>query len=221
MAGTDDHSPVNLNKIGNSYRVYAFHGVSKGETVLKNNNTAVFSGVNISPQAGFTIFVNWEKGSLKIKGIKKLMLNLPFMDMFLWGIFGLIVPLVALSFILIIYYRQRKSLTPIFTRESANQPPMELSPFFLGILLEKKITPRVLLGEIIDLCQRGYLVVFKENNRYILGKRKELDENLTAWEKSLVEELFPSKALESNENINAREKSQLYSQKIKVASEKA
>lgn len=205
-----------------SYRLYAFHGVGASNASMVNNNQVIFQGSFLTNNAGFSIFTSWPKGTIKFPFIKKLAYNtndLPIID---WIIFGLILPLFAIILLIILFLRHKTHEIINSTNEIIDKPPTQLSPLQVGILVDKKIYAKTLMATIIDLCEKGYLVIVRKNNEYFFAKRQMPDKNLSFWESNLVEELTISNRILANEmEIKAQIDRNIFSPKIKASYEQA
>jgi hypothetical protein len=71
---------------------------------------------------------------------------------------------------------------------------------------------------LIDLCQRGYLVIVKKSGQYYLSQRKPFDENLESWEREVLEALFPiANAKMTTQAVKAINRQSLFSPKVRRA----
>lgn len=202
----------------NNYRVITWHGVSSHDVTLdiKNNKKIIYSGEGLGPQSGFTVYAYWPRNTFQFSLFKRTILNLSTMEITFWLVFGLLLPLFAIAMMTIMYWRKRHQSHYIPSLEMVDHPPSNLSPLMVGILFEMKINSHTMLSAILDLCQRGYLVIAKDKKYYAFGRRKEIDDNLRDWEKMLLEELFASNAVwAKEEDIQRHSKEQLFSPKIR------
>ncbi len=85
--------------------------------------------------------------------------------------------------------------TPI----TAYEPPADLTPGQVGLLIDEKVDPQDIVSEIIELARRGYLKIekkevkrflFGHKNEYIFHKLKDIDDNLTNYQKTLLRGIF-------------------------------
>ena len=112
-----------------------------------------------------------------------------------WILSGLLIPLfVALVFLFLIALQIKweifsPSIIPI------NSPPDKLSPALVGLLFEKKISPRQIAATLIDLANRGYLILGYDQESLFFTPGKKPDNNLRNYEKVLLSELFERKRL--------------------------
>lgn len=211
------NSPFKIESKDNNtpYRVYAFHGVGYYQAYQSNPKTVVFTGDYFSPEAGFTITTTWPKGTFHFSIIRELLLNISTFELTFWIIFGFILPILTFIFLLFIYRRNLERLHFEPPKTILDKPPNDLPSLMVGILFEKKIYAFTLVSAILDLCERGYLIIIKEDKQYILGKRKLPDEHLRTWEKELLEEIFANERVwTKQEDVEVRSHKQLFSKKI-------
>lgn len=210
------HSPVAFKDEDiSNYRVYAYHGVGKSEAQLIDRQSVRYFGEYLGPESGFTVAMNWPKGTLTLGRWQSIVLDLSNIELIFWLVYGLVLPIIGFFLLILTYWRSRQKLHFNPPRTIGEKLPVDLSPLMTGIILEKKIHPHILLSAILDLCQRGYLIIIKSENRYIFGKRKKIDENLRPWEKELLEEIFAAETVwTEEEDVETRSNKQLFSPKI-------
>ncbi len=197
------------------YRVYAFHGVGYYQAYQSSPKTIVFTGDYFSPEAGFTITTTWPKGTFNFSTMRKWFLNISTFELTFWILFGFILPILTLIILLLIYRRNLERLHFEAPQTIIDKPPSDLPSLMVGILFDKKIFAYTLVSAILDLCERGYLIIIKEENQYILGKRKLPDEHLRPWEKELLSEIFANEQVwTKQQDVEFRSHKQLFSKKI-------
>lgn len=172
-----------------AYRVYAFHGVESSDASLLDENTIVYQGTMLGSASGFSIFASWPCGSINFPLIQKLRYDISDLPVTNWLIFGLILPAISLLLLAYLYLRQKTQVILNSTREKLDRPPSDLPPLQVGILVDKKIYPKTLMATILDLCEKGYLIIIKDKKQVVFAKRKQPDNELCQWEKNLIEEI--------------------------------
>ncbi len=87
--------------------------------------------------------------------------------------------------------------TPI----TAYEPPEDLTPGQVGLLIDEKVDPQDLVAEIIELARRGYLKIEKKTikrflghkTEYIFHKLKDADDKLAPYQKTLLKGMFKNR----------------------------
>lgn len=198
------------------YRIYAFHGVSSHSTNTAGSKKIIYYGQGLGANAGFTVYAVWPRNTFKFNILKRTLMDLTSMELIFWIVFGLLLPAFAVIIMVVMFWKKRHQAHYVPSLEKIDHPPSNLSPLVVGILFEMKIYPNIMLSAILDLCERGYLVIVRSKHHYAFGRRKELDDNLRDWEKNLLEELFTAKAIwAKEEDIQKHSKAQLFSPKIR------
>lgn len=169
---------------------YAIGGVLGATSEVTGAKTITYSADYAGPKGLMTISASWPKSILQLNRFQEAKLALTNLDSLPWIILGVSLPLVALVVLLFLIVRQRRQdrvlLGPI-----VSQPPTELSPLIVGVLVNKKIYPEEIVALLVDLCYRGYLVIIKNGPDYFFGKRKPPDQHLQLWEKNILEQVLP------------------------------
>lgn len=197
------------------YRVFAYHGAGAAKANIIDNQTVEYTGELIGPKAGFTIMASWPRSTLQFGWLQKTLLDFTVMELIFWMAFGLILPIFVLIILILMNLRRRAHIKYSPSGQIKDKPPNDIPSFMIGILFEKKIYPHVLLAAILDLCRRGYLIIIREDKKYIFGKRKKIDSNLRDWEKRLLEAIFATEPLWTDEaGVRSRSNNQLFSPKI-------
>ena len=154
---------------------------------------------NLRTGEGLTIAFGWEKGLVSPPSSWK---------RFLWAInlqenWVFLLPIFTLAFMISQWYRKgrdpkvRESITVMYEPPKFNKQP--LTPGEVGALLDEKLDPRDITSTILGLAVKGYIQIEEEKKDglifdkkdYYLKRVKASDENLSSFEKKLMEALFP------------------------------
>ena len=201
---------------GNIYTIGGATGTtSKGTTANQLNYRTSYSG----PNSLATMSASWPKSVLNLTKYQEIRLSMMNMDILPWIILGLFMPLLGLMLLLLLLYWDKRNY--VDSKEQAPRLPVRISPLLVGVIVNKKIFGEGLVGMLIDLCQRGYLVIVKKNNEYYLSKRKSFESGLEDFEREIVEQIFvdTNKHLTSG-GVEMVNKKMLYSPKVKDAFDK-
>ena len=205
-----------------AYRLYAFHGVESSTANMMSKNQINYQGTILSPPSGFSVFASWPRGTIKFPILKRLIFTITNLSIMNWIFFGLLLPAISMVILIILFVRYKTQIIINSTREIKETPPFILPPLQVGILVDKKIFPKTLMATILDLCEKGYLVIIKDKNQIVFAKRKLPDDNLRDWEKNLIEEitlnnLVWARISDLKNNVNRN----LFSPQIKACYEEA
>lgn len=208
--------PGNLAETDLNGNLYAIGGVSAPNTQKVANNQLLFTSSFASTSAVFTVSANWPKGLVAYNWWTNLKLSLLNLNLLPWLVVGILLPFICLLVLLDLIYKRRQS--NVVTTGVRSSIPSDLSPVLVGVLVNTKIQVPTIIALIIDLCQRGYLVIIKKNNTFSLGKQKEIDDHLQSWERNIIEQLFQQGGLEVSLDQHKKTNSQaLFSPKVTTA----
>lgn len=200
-----------------SANVYAIGGVIDPRVESIGANVVVFSAKAVGPKALMTLNASWPKSVLGLSPVEELRLSLSNLDSLPWLALGLSLPLVAGIVLLSLLSRLRRAERSR-VKENISQLPSKLSPMLVGVLVNKKIYPEEIVALLIDLCQRGYLVIVKKKGEYFLGKRREPDQYLEAWEADILSQLIrDSGRVISDKDVKLISKQSLFSPEVRRA----
>jgi hypothetical protein len=206
--------PTNDMTEGLTGNAFAISGVSNPKTTV-HNNTVVYSAEYAAPGSLFTVSASWPKRVLSLTKIQEIRLYLTNLEVLPWLTLGILLPIIGLSMLLLLYRRQRLDRVPVTS--ILDRPPSQLSAMLVGVLVQKKIHPRVIVALLVELCRRGYIVIVERTGQYYLSQRKPFDEHLTSWERNILEELFPDHGKLATEGLQEITDSSLFSPKVRDA----
>ncbi len=151
---------------------------------------------------GFTIAFGWDRGIVRPPSwFKRLLWKIAPEENWVF-----LIPLLSLSSVFYIWYKKgRDPITkgPVVVRYEPlrfNNKP--LSPAELGCLIDERMDPRDVTASIVGLAVRGYIKIEEtikeglilDSTDYYLSRKKDIDENLGIFEKTLMEKLFPARS---------------------------
>ncbi len=197
--------------------VYAIGGVTDASSEFLDAKTISYQADYAGPKGLMTISASWPKSILQLNSAEEARLVLSNLDSLPWIILGVSLPLVALIVLLILSGRQRRQ-DEVRLDRTVIEPPADLSPMIVGVLVNKKIYPEEIVALLVDLCYRGYLVIIKNGPDYFFGKRRSPDQHLQLWEKNILEQVLPTlKSKISNSEIIKVHKQNLFSPPVRDA----
>ncbi|MBI4948191.1 DUF2207 domain-containing protein [Candidatus Berkelbacteria bacterium] len=197
-----------------SANIYGIGGVGSKNTEIEGNKI-IFSALGAGPQSLITFNASWPKDILNLTPWANIKLTLLNLELIPWLFLGLFLPILTVAIYLTLRATNRKN--SISTSEVINSPIDTLSPMFVGTLVNKKVYPEEVVAMIIDLCQRGYLMIVKKINGFYLTPRKEIDHNLAPWEAEILSQIFASVKDVTSKEFTKETSNQLFSKKVKNA----
>jgi len=198
------HLPAEVDKNQITQRIFVGPLASKNETSnyeVIDNRTVKFWGDNLRPNEFLTIVVTWPKGLVKK----------PFL--YRNQIINWLVLLLALALPIFVFSRAYQAW-----RESGQdpkidktiiaqyEPPEDLLPGVVGILVDQRFDVREVTATVINLAVRGYLRIregrarFFRGQEYIFEKLKEGKE-LKPFENKIMESVFSTRSVVSTDDL--------------------
>ncbi len=196
--------------------VYAIGGVENPQTTTSSPDQLHYSADFAGPSSLLTVNANWAKDVLVLSAVQEAQLAFYQLDAAPWLALGVLLPLASLIVLARLLFAQRRSERVV----TATNPklPSAAPAVIAGVLVRKKIYPEEIAALIIDLCQRGYLLIVKRSGVYYLVRRKPADEALQDWERKIVDELLPVNDQTGSEpNLHQLGSQALYSPKVRSA----
>ncbi len=170
--------------------------------IIKGNSVE-FSGINILPNNFLTIVVSWPKGLVK----KPFLYQNQIINLFVIFL-ALLIPI--LVFIKAFRKWQKDGKDPKITKTiiAHYDPPANLLPAVLGILVKERVEVKDILATVINLAVRGYLKIrevekktlFIKSKEYLFEKTKS-EANLKPFEQEIIRSLFENKSVVSSTEL--------------------
>jgi len=165
-----------------------------------NGNINFQSNGSLRSREGLTIVLGWPKGLIKEPSI---------IQRFFWNLeifWPLFIPLFAFIYLFKEWWEKGKDPRIKKTIIAQYEPPDNLRPAEVSLIMKQKVQPRDVSATLIDLAVRGYIKIrevkikkfgiFKKND-YELIKLKNFDdfkENLRDYERELLRRIFIPKS---------------------------
>jgi uncharacterized membrane protein len=163
------------------------------------NNGEFFTKKNLNSREGFTIAFGWDKGLISPPSS---------WERFLWTIdikenWVFLLPFFSLVFMISLWNARgrdpkvKEAVTVMYEPPKYNKVP--LTPGEVGTLVDEKLDPRDITSTIVGLAVKGYIKIEEskteglilDSTDYYLAKVKEPDENLSPFERILMNSIFP------------------------------
>lgn len=188
---------------------YTGHRGSREEafTVSTFANGATFTSTRpFRPGEGMTIVLGWEKGVvLPGSGVKEALFRFNLSENWVFA-----APLLCFGFMLARWYGKGRDPYTGDPLVVAYGPPEEdgrlLSPAEMGVLLDERLDPKDLTASVVNLAVKRHLSIEEikipgllfDKTGYLLRKTKEPGEELSPFERMLLERLFHEHGSEVN-----------------------
>lgn len=188
---------TNINQPNISYRVIAAHTDNGFEDTTKaiaiDSHTISYSGDYLGPNSTFTIEARFPKGIISPPWWRSSAFDLTNLPIQIWIAIGLILPLSTFIFLTAMVYL-RWSYIRIDPNLMITDPPDELPPSIVGVLMNGRIGPREIASTLVDLAGRDYLYIYQGKSSYNFGRGKSLESDeiyeLKQFEKILLSKIF-------------------------------
>ncbi len=211
--------PRNLNPQKTNQNLYAIHGVENPQ-YFYSANTLFYKGTNFSPYSSFVCVSDLEKDIIQIPLGTRILaaLNLTGLDFWLAIAVGL--PLITFVILFLMIYIRRKRENIRVLQEIITEPPSKMSPILVGVLFRQKISSREIAAEILDLAQKGYLIISEKPSGFNLGERRSLV-GLASYDQALTDELLKGHLKETLTSFEEQPQKELFSEAVSKIHNKA
>lgn len=192
--------PESMDK--NKMSAYSY-GQNGAVQKIIDSKTFYFEAQNLLPYTDFTIAAGWPKGMFDYKTI-------------FWGYWlnwqrlaGILLPIIIFMLMFTLWWKKGKDPKINKTIIAEYEPPTDLKPAEVEILLTEKVSNNAISAILVDLAVREYLKIYEKKEWLgktyqfkILSFEKEGD-NLLSYEKKLLEEM--QKCGKHGENISEQD----------------
>lgn len=202
--------------------LYAVHGVGETNFFQVDEQTIVYQAYNLGPSATFTVVAQLPHGLVNFPFWQRFTYALANMNVYWWLLVSLVPFMITLFYLLLITHKTLSDWRwPKITTEY-DQPPTNLSPAEVAILVEGKVSSRVIAAILLDLAQRNYLNIISKDGDFSFGKRRTIDlasieksPDLKSYEKILLSKIFSAKDISSGQkDILFRVAHHVFSRKV-------
>ena len=191
---------------------YAIHGVGKSGARVKNG-AMYYYAKNLSPYSSFTCQVKFNKNLIKMATMVKIMTEIRLAGLDFWLAATIFLPSVIILSLLAMILIRRRSGGPEISDRVSDRPPNQMSPLLVGVLFRQKIGPAEIASQILDLANRGYLVISEKGDGYNIGEKKSFND-AQPFDRALSEELLKGHFKESLAGIEEQPEKVLFSEAV-------
>lgn len=216
------HLPKALKKEEIRPYYYAVHGVGSANVFQLDEKTLVYQANDLAPAATFTAVADIPQGVIEFPFSSRFVYSLANMDAYNWLAVSFLPFLLTLIYLFILYWRGVREWRLPRIKQIIDNPPDQLSPAEVAVLVEGKISNRAISAIILDLASRGYLNIAKKEQDFVFVKKRGtgLDtllesKDLKNYEKILLDKIFSQQyAKTSKADILFRVSHHVFSRKI-------
>lgn len=188
---------------------YAIHSINSTTDSIQGSK-AIFEAFDLGQEGVWTIEIIFPKGVLKPTVLQKIF-YWSANNYLIWFIISCALILITILTIFILLWQRHRLEAVKKSDEMISSPPSDLSPAALAILEEKLASPRAVAAGILYLAVRGYIVIAKKNEQFLVSKRKE-PRGLAATDRSFYDLLIGRWFAKSVNEINIESNKQLFNQ---------
>lgn len=215
------HLPVAVSSGEVKQQVYAVHGVGSYYSGLQDPTTLIYRASSLSPQSTFTIVAELPNSMFNFSLGRKITALLFNLSPQIWLIISIILPVITLIILLFMFQQTIKDWRRRKPKDMIEQPPSNMKPAEVEVLVEGKVSARSIAATLLDLAERDVIQVISRKDTFTFGKRKPLDLNamsgdkMQRFEQILLSKIFTKEELKSTiKDIQVRIGQHVFSRKI-------
>lgn len=194
---------------------YAVHGVDQFTENKIDDRTIEYTAVGIGPDATYTIVATLPAGQIAWPFDRRIAGQLISLPPQTWLAIGIAMPVIALAVLLFMFWPGIRSLLTVNRHDMLVQPPAQLSPAMVGILVNGKISAREIAAALVDLANRDYLTIFSRGGTNFSFAKRNPWNGLQSFELQLLQQLLAQSTFKSTgKEIEASVGAQLFSAPI-------
>lgn len=195
--------------------ILAIHGVGETNNYFKDSNTIIYEASDVSATGIVTVIASLPQGSIKPEINIAIWAFLSSVKASAWVVIGTLLPIITLVIMLTVLIHQFKRQKIDIPQKETTQPPMALPPAVVGVLLNQKVGSREIAATLIDLAQRGDIIILDRERGFAFGKGR-FDKRLLTFEKLLLSKIFSEHLSSDRKEIERRINNHFYSKKMSL-----
>lgn len=196
-------------------QIVAQHGVGEGTTSIKNSSTIQYDINDVSSRGTVTIVAKLPAGTVTPGIVAKLQAEAQKTKYSFWLWMAIIFPIFTLILMIMFLVYQQKRQKIDQPKTETTQPPMAIPPSVVGALFNQKVGPREIAATLLDLAQRGDIVIIDGESGFSFGKGR-FDQRLLAFEKILLSKIFKENLSSNRQDLEKRLNDHFYSKKMSM-----
>lgn len=187
-------------------------------TAWKDDQTLIYSIQDINPGATVTLTATLPKGVILPSLGQRLFGKVESLPQVIWLVLAVTLPVVTLAILVILAWA---ALGERLSGTTAQQPspPDDITPALAGVLVDGRVSARVIAATLLDLARRDYLDIGSVGDTYTFTKRRRLIDprssaSLAPYEQALLGKIFSAGPQSTEENVRVRIGSTLFSKQV-------
>lgn len=166
--------PQNINKM--TAAIYSEQETAGFKKEIVNPTEYYFEAHDLKPNVNFTIAAGWEKGKFNYTEI--------FLGYWLawYRLLGIFLPILTFALMFMLWHENGRDPKVDKTIIAEYEPPNDLGPLELEVLLNTNATMKGISATLIDLAVRGYLKIAEKEKKWWGGYQDYEFEILKDWE---------------------------------------
>lgn len=201
---------------------YAVHGVGDNGFFQPTDQEVDFYASDLTPTATYAVTIQLPVGLIDFSFWQRFIYNLANMNVYLWLVVSFVPFFLTLIYLLFMYEKSIKEWQLPKPKDEISDIPDNLAPAEAAVLLEGKITNKVIAAILVDLAGRGYIDIIKKDDSFVFGKKKAMNleefhkqKDLKEYERVLLSKIFyENKKTANKEDILFRVSHHVFSRKI-------
>ncbi len=199
--------------------IFAVHGVGTYGVKPLDERTLAFNAEGISTGATVTFTADLPKSALHFSSWQWLVVLAEAIAPRQWLVIALTIPGLMLILSLIVFAVRAAD---IFLKPASIQqlePPSQLAPALVGVLLDGYVDVREIAATLIDLARRGYIDIIYRGRDFAFSQKGHWreDPKLHDFERFFLSQLLTDEAVSSARAINRKLSGQIWSEDISQA----
>jgi len=195
--------------------ILAIHGVGETNYYMRDSRTVVYEVSDVSSTAIITIVASIPPGAIKPETGTAIFSSISAVKGKAWVATGIILPIITLIVMFIIMFYQIRRQRIDIPQKETTQPPMAIPPAVVGALVNQKVSSREIAATLIDLAERGDIVILDRERGFAFGKGH-FDNRLLTFEKLLLSKIFSEHLSSDRKEIERRVNNHFYSKKMSI-----
>lgn len=195
----------------------AIHGVGSTDKFVQDSKTIVYQAADVSPYATLTIIAKLPPGTVSPSVLSRARTYVLELKANVWLVVATALPLLSLLVMIFFLVYQKKRQQIDVPDTATDVPPMAIPPAMVGALANQKVGPREIAATLIDLAERGDIIILDRERGFAFGKGR-LDARLLPFEKILLSKIFKDNISSDRAEIDRRVNNHFYSRKMSAFS---
>jgi hypothetical protein len=169
--------------------------VSDCQSNIVDSQRVSFSANNtLAARQDLTVVLGWPKGIVAVQKP----ISSPTTKFITLGLWSLILPVLVFALLFYLWYKRGRDPRGRGTIIPQYEPPDNLQPGAMGVVLDEKADLKDISSTIIDLAVKGYMKIKQIKTKKLIGestdyefiKLKGVDDKLTNYEKRIFDGIF-------------------------------